>query len=526
MSSTPVDSRTPATSGYAASLLVRAARIVPVRKSRPVPSGSTAEVADIRIVDGTVQEIAGQLVPYAGESVLEVAGRWVIPGLWDQHVHMSSWTRQSTRVDLTTARSASDAVRAVAERVATLPARRAGDLVFGGGFLPNTWREQPTVAALDAVGGDHPVVLQSADSHTGWLNSTALRELGAPPRADTVSENEWFALLARLDDLPGARNGLDDGYRKAVGDAAARGVVGVVDMDLGAGYQEWPEHFARGADLLRVRPATYPDLLEEVIAAGLRTGDPLPGGHGLLTMGPLKVIGDGSMNSRTAYCCEPYADVPDRTHAHGAANFSTAELTRLLTRARQSGLDAAVHAIGDAAAQVVIEAFAETGAPGSIEHAQLMTHADVVRMATLGLRASVQPAHLLDDRDVTAQVWPDRLDRCFMFATMLRAGVTLALGSDAPVAPLDPWLAMAAAVHRTGDSRDPWNGAESLTAAEALAASIDGQGPLAPGGRGDLALLDDDPLLVLDDPAEVSAHLRSVQVAATLVAGRVTHQDL
>jgi predicted amidohydrolase YtcJ len=109
--------------------------------------------------------------------------------------------------------------------------------------------------------------------------------------------------------------------------------------------------------------------------------------------------------------------------------------------------------------------------------------------------------------------------------------VTLALGSEAPVAPLDPWLAMAAAVHRSGDAREPWNPAESLTAAQALAASTDGRITLTPGGPGDVVLLDDDPLHPAGsadpvDTAAVAAHLRGVRVAATVVAGRPTYLDL
>jgi hypothetical protein len=109
---------------------------------------------------------------------------------------------------------------------------------------------------------------------------------------------------------------------------------------------------------------------------------------------------------------------------------------------------------------------------------------------------------------------------------MLDAGVVLALGSDAPVAPLDPWLAMAAAVHRSADGREPWNPAESLTPAEALAASTDAQRTLSVGSRGDIVLLDADPIAVSTDSAEAARILRSMPVAATLLAGRLTHSTL
>jgi predicted amidohydrolase YtcJ len=158
-----------------------------------------------------------------------------------------------------------------------------------------------------------------------------------------------------------------------------------------------------------------------------------------------------------------------------------------------------------------------------MEHAQLMRSEDIPRMARLGVRASVQPAHLLDDRDVTTRCWPDRADRCFLFQSMIRAGVTLAMGSDAPVAPLDPWLAMAAAVHRSADEREPWNPNEALTAAQTLDASTDGQPTIGTGSRGDIVLLDDDPRAEVDGSAATAEHLMRVRVAATFLAGRPTH---
>jgi predicted amidohydrolase YtcJ len=278
-----------------------------------------------------------------------------------------------------------------------------------------------------------------------------------------------------------------------------------------------------------VRWATYADSLDAVIEAGLRTGDPLTGCDDRATMGPLKIISDGSLNTRTAWCCEPYGDAHRLDYPAGQPNLSGAELRELLIRARAAGLEVATHAIGDAAVAEGLAAYAETGARGSIEHAQLVGRADVRRMAELGIRASVQPAHLLDDRDLTEKVWGERSGRCFALRWMLDDGVTLALGSDAPVAALDPWLAMAAAVHRTADERAPWHPEQALTPREALAASVDGQPTIGPGSRGDLVLLDRDPLLPDLDPSDTAAlgqALRSMPVSITVVAGAPVHLSL
>ena len=225
--------------------------------------------------------------------------------------------------------------------------------------------------------------------------------------------------------------------------AAAQGVVGLVDLEFSGGVADWAARWAGGADLLRIRHACYADGLDDVLARGLRSGDPLADDP-RLTMGPLKIISDGSLNTRTAWCCEPYAEKAVPGFEEGQPNQSPDELRALLARAAAGGLEVAVHAIGDRAVTEALAAFEDTGARGGIEHVQLTTRDDVRRMARLGVRASVQPAHLLDDRDVTERLWPGRAERCFPLRWMLDDGVDVVLGSDAPVSPLDPWLAVAA----------------------------------------------------------------------------------
>ena len=263
-----------------------------------------------------------------------------------------------------------------------------------------------------------------------------------------------------------------------------------------------------------VRTGVYPGDLDEVIARGLRTGDAVPGGAGLVTMGPAKIITDGSLNTRTAYCHDPYA----QGGGVGLPSFSFDELTELMRRASNAGLVPAVHAIGDHANSLALDAFELVGCGGSIEHAQLLRAVDVARFARLGVIASVQPEHAMDDRDIAEVYWAGRTGRAFALESLAAAGVALRLGSDAPVAPLDPWIALDAAVTRSRDGREPWHPEQSLPVAVALAASTDGRDSVTQGSLADLVLLDADPLATDD--------LRGMPVAATLLGGRFTHSVL
>ena len=309
--------------------------------------------------------------------------------------------------------------------------------------------------------------------------------------------------------------------------ALQRGVVGLVDMEWGRPWESWPHRSPR----MRIRTAVYP---EELAATPGPTGTALDP-SGLVTMGPLKVIVDGALGSHSAYTREAYTDGHGYA-GHGVLSVGPEALRDALAEARRRGLTAAVHAIGDAAAQVALAAIAEVGIAARIEHAQMLTDDDIDAMAALGVAASVQPAHLLDDRDATESIWPGHGTQAFRLRDLREAGVELALGSDAPVAPLDPWLAMAAAVHRSADERPAWHPSQQLQPREALAASTDGVGTLAVGGRADIVLLDEAEDLFADVPAgadglmdeaaarEAAARLRAVDPLATVVAGRLESQ--
>ncbi|MGV8978985.1 MAG: amidohydrolase [Cellulomonas sp.] len=449
---------------------------------------------------------------------IDLDGRTVVPGLWDAHTHMTQWALVRHRVDLSGASSAAEAVAIVARRLAEEPPPQGVALV-GHGFRDALWPDVPTAELLDAAVGQTPVVLVSADLHTGWLSSAGLRFVGAGKgSAGVLREGEWMPFTAAIDHVPDAV--ADTWVDEAAHAAAARGVVGVVDYELADNLDVWRRRMAQRESALRVRAGVWEAYLDRVVGEELATGDVIVGTDGLLAQGPLKVITDGSLNSRTAFCVTPYPDLTGDGSC-GVLSIPPELLVPLLRYAHAHGLTCAVHAIGDTANTLALDAFATTGARGSIEHAQLLDPADIPRFAALGIVASVQPEHAMDDRDVADRHWAGRTDRAFMYRTLVEAGVTLVLGSDAPVAPLDPWIAIDAGVTRARDGREPWHPEQRIDLRTALASSTDGHPlALAAGGPADLAVLDVDP----DDQVGAPGGLRAMPVAGTMLAGRWTHR--
>lgn len=150
------------------------------------------------------------------------------------------------------------------------------------------------------------------------------------------------------------------------------------------------------------------------------------------------------------------------------------ELIDWMTTATGAGIACAIHAIGDRANTAALDAFALTGATGTIEHAQLVAHADLPQFARLGVAASLQPEHALDDRDLSDREWAAQTAMPYPMRSLLDADANLLFGSDAPVSLLDPWVQISAAVARTNDDRTAWHPEEALSAAAALAASTAG----------------------------------------------------
>ena len=180
-------------------VLIRQARLVPVgvrMPGRPVE----AEPVDLRIGGGVVTEVAPHVDTTGADEVIDAGGRWAIPGLWDHHVHLTTWSRTRTMVDLAGTTGPDEVTRRVEQHLARL-AGLAPRLLNGFGYRSAAWSRPATVAELDAVTGDVPVVLTSGDAHNGWLNTAALGLLGVSGVSGPVDETDWFALQPAISEI-------------------------------------------------------------------------------------------------------------------------------------------------------------------------------------------------------------------------------------------------------------------------------------------------------------------------------------
>ena len=394
-------------------------------------------------------------------------------------------------------------------------------MLVGHGFRDALWPDAPHRDLLDPVTGAVPVVLVAADLHCCWLNSAAAARYGmADHPTGLVRERDWMPIMM---DVRSPAAVLDRWCADAGRAAAARGVVGIVDYEAPWQLDAWAARIAGGADALRVVASVWPRRWtartgRSPVVCAAATSCRATGG--LLTMGPLKVVTDGSLNTRTACCDDPYpgltgggprraAGGTGRAAAAAGAGAAAARDRRGRARDRRPGQ------------RLVLDTFAAlAGRPrGPPAHrarsAPARRRPGAVRRARGGGQraAGARARRPRRRRPALGGAHRPRLP----LPHLLDAGVEIVLGSDAPVAPLDPWITIAAAVHRSGDDRPSWHPEQEIPLPVALAASTGPDGPVRVGRRADLCVTD-------LDPAAVPAAALRTPVAGTLLGGRWTHR--
>ncbi|ORY88870.1 putative hydrolase [Leucosporidium creatinivorum] len=461
----------------------------------------------VHISAGIVQSILPSNSPSpartpAESEIIDLDGRFYLgPSLVDAHVHFTSWTLNSSRPDLSSATSAREAIRLMEE--AATKDRGGGETtapLVGRDYRVGKWPDikEMTKENLDHIAPHRPVILISGDLHTLWFSTKGFQHLGIDPlgQVGVLYEKPAFEAMNALNRV--GEEELFPLIDEAGKAAAALGVTQIIELEQSHNIPNWLHRVSKGFNSLRVECGMYTEHIEDAISRGLKSGDQVPGGEGLVTVGAFKVVTDGSLGARTAYCCDPYPS----TTSYGLRVHSPSTLASLLTHATSHSLKLAIHAIGDAANSLTLTTLAAMNPPPL-------------------------PSHLLDDKELAERFWKGRTERAFPYRSLVDAGAQIRLGSDAPVAPLNPWFSIAAGISRSqpdeeslgGGGGGGWHPEQCLTNREAYEASTaNGRAGIREGEVADLCVVDRDPL------SATPGELRGIGVGGTMLGGRWTHR--
>lgn len=469
-------------------------------------------------------------------------GQVLMPGLIDAHGHVMGLGFNAMLLDLSQTNSLEEALAAIRDYAAANP---GAPWIMGRGWNQERWGlgRFPTAAELDAVVGDRPVWLERVDGHAGWANSRAMAAAGitattrspaggrievAGGRPSGVFVDAAMALIDEHRPAPLARD-RDTALALAQERLLSLGITTMADM--GTSVEDW-QAFRRAGDAGRLRMRIISYAAGTDAMALIAGPEPTPWLYeDRLRMVGVKLYLDGALGSRGAWLLQPYHDAPGQ---RGLPMLSESALRNRMVRAAMDGFQVAIHAIGDAANREAINAITEIAPsyPGDrrwrIEHAQVLDPADIARLGSAGIIASMQPVHQTSDRLMAeARLGPQRLGGAYAWASIARGGARLAFGSDFPVESPDPFAGFAAAITREDAAGQPFGGwqpqervareaaLEAFTRGGAYAAMAEDRiGILAPGLRADFLLLDTD--LLMAAPSAI----RAARVAETWVNGR------
>ncbi|WP_277553327.1 amidohydrolase [Halobaculum limi] len=480
-------------------------------------------VRDGRIVRlGTTYDV--EFLAGAETETFDAEGRVVLPGFIDAHTHLLNSGRYLVHADLSVADSPEEAVELLRARAAEV---EEGEWVLGFGYDESTWAESRYLTAEDlaSVSESAPVVAFREDMHVASVNDAVFDRLREEMPDDDVhtedGEPTGVVVEEAVDPVyeaiePGVEEA-EELVRAAQRNANERGVTMIHDMVRQSKAPEVYRDLDMAGDLsLRVRINYWADHLDSLVDAGLRTNH----GSEFVQTGAVKSYTDGTFGGRTAKLHDPYADTEEET---GTWVLDPDDIDGLVARADAHGFQVTLHAIGDAAIDAVLDAYADTDAPGEsrhrIEHCELASDEAIDRFAEMDVVASMQPNFhkwgfegglydaRLGDRRTDANRLPEYLD----------AGAPLAFGSDCM--PLDPLLGVHYAVNAPSEGQllGVTEALRAYTAGAAYAGfDEDRLGTLEVGKCGDFVVLEESPW---DRPDAI----RDIDVAATAVDGDVVY---
>lgn len=517
-----------------------------IENARVYAKPGAAPVSMVVLRDGRVVALGDAARKLIGTSTkrIDAAGRAVLPGLIDSHVHMRGLGDMLESFDFRHVRTVQEVASAVAKRGAALP---KGQWIRGRNWDQTNWGGAlPTAEILTAAAPDHPVFLSRVDGHAAWVNRRALDVAGitaatADPHGGKIirdSRGEPTGVLidraqalvsrhipAPSDDEVRAR------LRRAARECARLGLTSVHDAGIGAAeLRAYRALIAAGELPVRVYAMIggEGDLWREYLTRGIEVSPQL-------TVRSIKLVADGAMGSGGAAFWQPYSDEKSNS---GLLILDRAAVERVARAAVAKGFQVNTHAIGDRANRTVLEAYAAVLGGGNgkrfrIEHAQVVSLPDFDLFRANSIVASMQATHATSDmRWAERRLGPDRVSGAYAWRRMLKYGIPLANGSDFPVEDPNPLWGFHAAITRqdhTGQPAGGWRPDERLSRAEALHSWTVGgayaafeeqeKGTLEPGRLADLIVLSKDILAVPE------REILEARVLMTVLGGRVVYRD-
>jgi len=531
-----------------ATLIVTNAAVYTVDKQQP-KAEAVAVIGDRIVAVGSRADIDLWRGPQT--KVIDAGGKLLLPGFNDAHVHFIQGGAQLVQVELVDAATPEEFRKRIAAQVKKTP---KGEWILGGRWDETKWPKQelPTKDLVDPVTGDIPVFVGRYDGHEALANSVAMKLAGIDAKTPDVpggvimrdaSGNptgvfkDAAMVLIYKAISPMTQEQRLGAARGALKHAASLGITSVQHMNPEfadvAAYSELAE---KGELTTRIYAVPMETDWRDQAKVGIRRA----WGSSYLRLGAVKGYADGSLGSRTAYMFEPFTDDPGNRGLLSDEMHPPSAMRDRLMQADAAGLQLRVHAIGDQAISMMLDIFADIEKEHgyhdqrfAIEHAQHMAQNDFERFAKLHVIASMQPYHAIDDgRWAEGRLGRDRTRYSYAWRSFLNHGVTLAFGTDWPVAPLDPMLGVYAAVTRaTLDGKNPggWIPEEKITLPEAIEAYTMGaaftefqeneKGSISPGKLADMVILSDN-IFELKPEA-----IRNVKVKTTIVGGKVVYGE-
>ena len=503
-----------------------------VFKNGLVWTGDGLNASSFVVEDGKFAYVGNDEISGADESV-DLKGAFVCPGFNDSHMHLLGYGRVLSQVDL---REHSGSLE---EMLAYLKTRIvvSGQWLIGRGFNQDYFKDGarlPSRSDLDEVSRDVPVVLTRVCGHMCVANSKALELAGIAGYEDgRFYDNDMRLIFDRIPQP--SRSDLKKMIVLACEKLNRRGITSVQTDDYCVFRNVPPSQIndiyleleREGALTVRICEQCNFTTLEE-LKSFVDSGEAKKGSE-LFRIGPVKLLGDGSLGSRTAHLTRPYKGSSE----YGFSLFSPERLQEMISYAHRSGLQVIVHAIGDKCLDEVLEAFEkaleELPRPDhrhGIVHCQVTREDQLERIARLGLRVYAQSVFLDYDNHIVEKLLdPELLKTSYSWKTLTGKGVSVSNGSDCPVEEPDCLKGIQLAVTRTSlDGTGPYLPSEAFTVAEALdsftfrgaEASFEEKvkGRIKEGQLADFVILDKDPFKVA--PKDI----RNIKILATYLGGR------